>query len=135
MWPTMSVAKEISQAEADATWEQLGAVPRDQLEVAIQRTQELGATAFKAKDYKKAYEYYNTVVTGTEYLQQTGPTPNDSTYLVNALSNRSACKLGLGDAAGAFKDAREPGVPRRAPRRRSPRLAATTRRRASPGDP
>ena len=123
MWPTMSVAKEISQAEADATWEQLGAVPRDQLEVAIQRTQELGATAFKAKDYKKAYEYYNTVVTGTEYLQQTGPTPNDATYLVNALSNRSACKLGLGDAAGAFKDAREPGVPRRAPRRQSPRLA------------
>ncbi|KAH8061467.1 hypothetical protein JL722_4091 [Aureococcus anophagefferens] len=75
---------------------------RCRLEVAIQRTQELGATAFKAKDYKKAYEYYNTVVTGTEYLQQTGPSPNDSTYLVNALSNRSACKLGLGDAAGAF---------------------------------
>lgn len=103
----VSVAKEITQAEADATWEQLKAVPRDQLELAVQRTQELGATAFKAKDYKKAYEYYNTVVTGTEYLQQTGPSPDDATYLVNALSNRSACKLGLGDAAGAFKDASE----------------------------
>ena len=76
-----------------ATWEQLGAVPRDQLEVAIQRTQELGATAFKAKDYKKAYEYYNTVVTGTEYLQQTGPTPNDATYLVNARPRAAPTKL------------------------------------------
>lgn len=98
---------QITQGEADATWAQLGSVPREQLEQGIARTNELGATAFKAKDFTKAYEYYNTVVTGTEYLQQTGPTPEDATYVVNALANRSACKLGMKDAAGARADASE----------------------------
>jgi len=100
-----AVAQEISQGELDATWKQLAAVPRAQLEQAMARLQELGAAAFKQKDYKKAYEHYNQVVTGAEYLQQTGPEPDDTKAVMHALSNRSACKLGLGDAAGAFKDA------------------------------
>ena len=41
-------------------YEQLRGIPRSQLETSIERTQELAAAAFKAKDFKQAYDYYNT---------------------------------------------------------------------------
>ena len=42
----------ISAAELDATWRQLERVPRPDLARALARAQELGAAAFKRKDYQ-----------------------------------------------------------------------------------
>ena len=62
----------ISAAELDATWRQLERVPRPDLARALARAQELGAAAFKRKDYQGAYDHYNQAVTGLEYLARTG---------------------------------------------------------------
>ena len=61
----------ISAAELDATWRQLERVPRPDLARALARAQELGAAAFKRKDYQGAYDHYNQAVTGLEYLART----------------------------------------------------------------
>ena len=90
----------ISAAELDATWRQLERVPRPDLARALARAQELGAAAFKRKDYQGAYDHYNQAVTGLEYLARTGADATERDA-VRALANRSACKLGRGDAAGA----------------------------------
>ena len=99
----------ISAAELDATWRQLERVPRPDLARALARAQELGAAAFKRKDYQGAYDHYNQAVTGLEYLARTGADATERDA-VRALANRSACKLGRGDAAGAARR----GAPRRA---------------------
>ena len=106
----------ISAAELDATWRQLERVPRPDLARALARAQELGAAAFKRKDYQGAYDHYNQAVTGLEYLARTGADATERDA-VRALANRSACKLGRGDAAGAARDAaecarREPAWPK-----------------------
>ena len=106
----------ISAAELDATWRQLERVPRPDLARALARAQELGAAAFKRKDFQGAYDHYNQAVTGLEYLARTGADATERDA-VRALANRSACKLGRGDAAGAARDAaecarREPAWPK-----------------------
>ena len=96
----------ISQAELDATWQQLDRVPRPDLARALARVQDLGARAFKRKDFRAAYDHYNQAVTGLEYLARAGPAGAELDA-VKALANRSACKLGLEDAKGAAQDAAE----------------------------
>lgn len=73
---------------------------RDEIERAVLRSQELGASAFKRRDYKEALTMYEAVVAGTQYLE-------DVEELAKALSNRSACKLLTRDARGAVDDARQ----------------------------
>ena len=106
----------ISAAELDATWRQLERVPRPDLARALARAQELGAAAFKRKDYQGAYDHYNQAVTGLEYLARTGADATERDA-VRALANRSACKLGRGDAGGAARTRRSA----RAASRRGPR--------------
>ena len=71
----------ISAAELDATWRQLERVPRPDLARALARAQELGAAAFKRKDYQGAYDHYNQAVTGLEYLARTGADATASSVL------------------------------------------------------
>eukprot|EP00628_Pelagophyceae_sp_CCMP2097_P009279 CAMPEP_0184127762 /NCGR_PEP_ID=MMETSP0974-20121125/26236_1 /TAXON_ID=483370 /ORGANISM="non described non described, Strain CCMP2097" /LENGTH=942 /DNA_ID=CAMNT_0026431173 /DNA_START=1 /DNA_END=2826 /DNA_ORIENTATION=- len=77
----------------------LAARPRADVERAIERSQELGAAAFKSKDFKGALGYYDTAVHGLIFLDEA------ATPLLKALSNRSACHLALGASDKAFNDA------------------------------
>ena len=78
----------ISAAELDATWRQLERVPRPDLARALARAQELGAAAFKRKDYQGAYDHYNQAATGLEYLARTGADATERERVALAQSAR-----------------------------------------------
>ncbi|KAJ8600486.1 hypothetical protein CTAYLR_010362 [Chrysophaeum taylorii] len=85
-------------------WEALEKMPLGEIERVVGRSQELGAQAFKARDFGKATEYYTTVIAGTQYLAEKDAA--NIKAITTAVSNRSASRLRI-DVEGSLSDARE----------------------------
>ena len=72
-------------------------IPPAQLREVIRKSRDMGAEAFKQKDWKNAHQFYNQAVFAAERLKD----PD----LIKVLGNRSACHLALGNHDLALRDA------------------------------
>lgn len=82
----------------------LSRLPRAEVERAVSKSSELGALAFKRKEWDKALEFYETAVAGSQFLLHESDDYQNA--LGRALSNRSACRLQQKDFQKAVSDAR-----------------------------
>ena len=75
----------------------LDKVPAARLHEVVRQSRDMGAKAFKNKDWQNAYQFYNQAVYACDRLKD----PD----LVKVLGNRSACHLALGNHDLALRDA------------------------------